>query len=196
MLALSVRLVSSESGAVLSSASAQVAIGRDMAALLDKPIASPVSVATQSPGEELRVKVWTDKESYRVGERMQVSFQATHDCWVTLIDINPSGAATVVFPNAFHRDNAVRAGKVYVIPDESMAFDFTLEPPAGVEIVRAVASRAPVESVSDVLATISEQNPFASVVDPAILTRGIRVEGRKARPGTWADAVTRFVIEK
>jgi hypothetical protein len=194
---LTLRLVACEGGQVVASVRTSGELSREMAVLLDKPVvAATPAAAPASGGDSLGVKVWTSKESYRVGEHMQVSFQATHDCYVTLIDINPNGAATIVFPNAFHRDNAVRGGRVYAIPDDNMAFEFTIEPPAGVELIRVVASRAPVESVADVLSAIGEQNPFAAVADPAVLTRGIRVEGRKARPGTWAETVTRFAIEK
>ena len=76
-----------------------------------------------------------------------------------------------------------------------MGFDFIVEPPYGTEIVRAIVSKEPLHTLRDVMKTLGEDTPFVQPANLARLTRGIRVEGRKAAKGTWAETAVRFTIE-
>jgi hypothetical protein len=95
------------------------------------------------------VKLWTDKQAYRVGDTITFYFQAQRDCYVTLVNINAGGSITQLFPNRYRADNRVRAGVTYRIPDENYGFEFQVEPPGGVERVYAVAGTQPLHLFED-----------------------------------------------
>lgn len=187
------KIVDAEKGTVSASTEFKCKLNKNQQAMAEKPIAPP---ADPKPNKGLSVKVWTDKTKYKEGDKLAIHFEASEDCYLTLIDINPRGEAIVIFPNDFNRNNRIESGRVYTIPNDEMGFDFITEPPYGVDILKAIASREPIISLKEVFDSIDELKPFAGIEDPAMLTRGIRVEGRKAKPGAWAEAATRYTIEE
>lgn len=187
------KVVDAEKGTVSASAEFKCRLDKNQQAMAEKPVAPP---AHSAPENGLSVKVWTDKTKYKAGDKLSIHFEASEDCYLTLIDINPRGEATVIFPNDFNKSNRIEAGRVYTIPNDDMGFDFITEPPYGVDILKAIASQEPIISLKEVFDSIDELKPFAGIDDPAMLTRGIKVEGRKAKPGTWAQAAVRYTIEE
>ena len=89
------------------------------------------------------VKVWTNQKEYEVGDQIVFYVKADRDSYVTLFDIGSGGDATVIFPNAFHKNNFIRAGQTYKIPAPEYGFQFNIEGPAGLERVKAIATLQP-----------------------------------------------------
>ncbi|NLC55967.1 MAG: DUF4384 domain-containing protein [Armatimonadetes bacterium] len=97
-----------------------------------------------NPSAPFKVKVWVDGQPQRMeGEKIVFKFQADRDCYLNLIDCGTSGQVTVLFPNAYHRDNRIQAGKVYSIPSAEMGFDIETQGPTGRELVKAIATLRP-----------------------------------------------------
>lgn len=98
------------------------------------------------PGSEnydFNIKIWTDKEQnavYTEGEKMTIHFQTEKDCYIYLFYKNAENNVTQLFPNSYTRDNFIKAGKEYSIPDETMEFKFTIRKPFGSEVAIAIAS--------------------------------------------------------
>jgi hypothetical protein len=90
-----------------------------------------------------RLKLWTEKASYVVGEKVTFFVQAEQDCYLTLIDIGTSGNVTVLFPNAYDRNNRIAAGRRYEIPGAGYGFDIHVNGPPGVERLKAIATTQP-----------------------------------------------------
>lgn len=95
--------------------------------------------------QDFGVKLWTNKDSYSIGDEIAFYFRADRDCYVTLVSINSSGSVTQIFPNRFHSNNKVQSGVTYQIPDDGYGFKFEVEPPGGVDRVYAIASTHPIE---------------------------------------------------
>jgi len=96
-----------------------------------------------SPNPSFKVKVWIDKAegaTYYAGEKLTIYFQSTRNCYLTLLDFTPEGEVHQIFPNRWHRDNYVRAGKTYRIPAPGDGFEFTIKGPPGEEIIKAIAT--------------------------------------------------------
>jgi TolB-like protein len=89
------------------------------------------------------VDIWTNKRRYRVGEEIRFSFRSDQDCYLTLIDYEPTGKVKILFPNRYYQDNFIRAGKTYIIPGREYGFKLTVEPPRGVEKIKAIATTKP-----------------------------------------------------
>jgi len=91
-----------------------------------------------------KVRVWTDKPNYRLGEEITFHVQVVRDCYLNLININPNGDLTLLFPNQHHPDNFVHAGQTLNIPENYYGFRLKIQPPCGFENVYALASDRPI----------------------------------------------------
>ena len=64
---------------------------------------------------------------------------AQEDCNLTLIDVDQAGSGQIIFPNAFQRDNRLKARQAFQFPGPSASFQFRLADP-GVETVTALCN--------------------------------------------------------
>ncbi|HOJ50469.1 MAG TPA: FlgO family outer membrane protein [Spirochaetota bacterium] len=96
---------------------------------------------------ELSIKVWTQKGEggfYKKGEYLKVFLKSNKNCYVRLFHVDVYGKKKLIFPNQFYpKDKKILGDKVYVIPDETMEFEFELGPPYGTEQIIALASTLP-----------------------------------------------------
>ncbi|MFN3869295.1 MAG: DUF4384 domain-containing protein [Hyphomicrobiaceae bacterium] len=88
--------------------------------------AGDAAAASPSP-QALRVDLWPVEARYRVGDGIALKVRASAACHVTLINIDTSGEATVLFPNEFDRDNLLSAGSIRTIPDSEATYRFRFD---------------------------------------------------------------------
>lgn len=101
----------------------------------------PKPAAKRELGE---VKVWLEKQAFKIGEPMKVFFEVTQPMFVRIVTINSAGQLSTLFPNPYQNDNFVRPGKVYRIPPAGAPVSLTVGAPEGVDKIRAVASLDPI----------------------------------------------------
>ena len=89
------------------------------------------------------IDIWTDKKSYRMGEEIRFYFHSDRDCYLTLIDYETNGNVKVLFPNRYHQNNFIKAGRTYVIPGSEYGFKLKIEAPPGIERIKAIATTEP-----------------------------------------------------
>ncbi len=85
------------------------------------------------------VDIDTDRNSYYVGNSVRVTFRATDDAYVYIFSKDTAGVTRQIFPNYYDRDNFVRGGRTYSIPDRH--YSLVTEGPAGRESLEIVAYR-------------------------------------------------------
>ncbi len=85
------------------------------------------------------VDIDTNRSSYYVGSDVRVTFSATHDSYVYIFSEDTSGITRQIFPNYYDRDNFVRGGRTYSIPDRG--YSLVTDGPAGRESLQIVAYR-------------------------------------------------------
>jgi hypothetical protein len=132
---------------------------------------------------------------YRVGDTLTVFFEASQDCYLTLLNIGTSGKLTILFPNALHRDNFIAANELHRIPGPEDGFEYQLQGPPGVEKLKAIATRTRVELLESSFAP--DGSLFLSV-QPAEGARNIAVIRKKVErlpPAQWAEAEWEFTVE-
>ncbi|MEZ5842847.1 MAG: DUF4384 domain-containing protein [Hyphomicrobiaceae bacterium] len=100
-----------------------------VAATPSAPAAKAVSTDTATSGPLAgdpppAIALWTDKTVYSPGEAVVIRAVADRACYLTVINVDGSGAATVVFPNAFQRHNLLAAGVPVELPGEAAHFVF------------------------------------------------------------------------
>ena len=150
-------------------------------------------VAAKPYKSPLNVKVWTDKKKYQIGEKITFSVKAEENCYLTLLDINPQGEITVIYPNRFHRDNFIQAGVTYKVPRERDNFALDVRGPAGQERIKAIVT---LNKVS--LLKLDLNKGFHSVQGGT--TRGLRdIQAISKKiisfdDSEWAEAYTKIVI--
>jgi len=140
--------------------------------------------AKLSQSKDFKIRVWVDKGNggvYTIGEKLLIFFKANHDCFLKLYHTDSAGNILQLFPNQYSRDNFIKAGRVYIIPDESYDFDFVVKLPLGSEIIKAIASLQPFSTKDD----FSANEVFKSLGSASknnirgILTRDIGIKGKK-----------------
>jgi serine/threonine protein kinase len=85
-----------------------------------------------------------NKEKYSLGDKITIYFHAERDSYVYLINVVSQGDITVIFPNQYCQNNRIKAGVTYSFPRSEDEFDFELLPPAGKDVIKAIATVSPV----------------------------------------------------
>lgn len=155
----------------------------------DQLLARLVMLHQQDP--PFKLKVWTDKSSYAVGEKVMFSVEAERDCYLTLIDIGTSGNLTVLFPNAYDRNNRIQAGRRYEIPGASYGFDIHVGGPPGIERVKAIATTQPFTLFENMDLS---QGFFGLTRDSAETLRDFKLSPRQVAPTQWTDAAFEILV--
>ena len=121
-----------------------------------------------------------------INDNVSVYFESSEDAYVYLFNIGTSGNVTPLFPNEHSSDNHVKGKKIYRFPDENADFEWILDGPAGTEIIKAFATKKPVD--------ISK---FADVCYPKRSTRDIRVAPKikDVSSEEWAEAICTIVVQ-
>ena len=100
-------------------------------------VPSTAEAATSRPGFDLALI--SDKSTYNVDDLAIFTVNAERDCFLTLIDVDQAGTATVIFPNRFTPDNHISAGADFEFPGPDAKFQFRMAE-AGVETVIATCN--------------------------------------------------------
>ena len=147
--------------------------------LADNLAQTATAVAEPQPGAatgsgRLHVRVWAHdgRKVYGTGDKLQFKVVVDRDAYVRLFDVRPDGTTVMLFPNAYHTGNFVRAGQVLTIPSEHMRFDLEVGAPFGPEAIQAVATTS---GAGSQYATTRGLGPSTRVSDPfRAVTRGTR----------------------
>jgi hypothetical protein len=96
--------------------------------------------SSDPPGFEL--SLWTDKARYKPDEIAVFHAEASADCHLTLINVDPAGKATVLFPNELEPDNLLRAGTSVSVPGPAANYRFRFRE-VGEETIVGICSASP-----------------------------------------------------
>ena len=119
--------------------------------------------AVPSAANPLGVVAWVDHpdNTYGYGERVRLFVQTNKDAYVTVLNVGPDGAATVLFPNRFQTDNRVRANTVTEVPDPAGGARIEVSGTTGAELVKVIASSRPVPLFD--VAQLAQAGPFQTL---------------------------------
>lgn len=83
----------------------------------------------------------TNGYNFKVGEQLVITCSIKKSGYVNIITMQPGDEVpTVLFPNKFHKDNWVEAGKTLAIPGPGDTFALAAAPPTGKALVAAFIS--------------------------------------------------------
>ncbi len=193
---LSVTIRETETGKIVWEESSSLVLDEEMKILFSKPMAGDGCGERGHPGggvpsadAPLRVRVWTDKQSYRIGQPIRFGIRVNRDAYITLINIGTSGKVTVVYPNRLAPNHFVRAGQDIIVPPRDASVIPVVSGPEGFDQIRVIASEEPYDFHP---ADTPRRGSVFRSLDPMEL-RGLAVEIAKRRstvtPGKWAEEV-------
>lgn len=126
-------------------------------------VSAVAAPAAQSAGNPLGVVAWVDHpdNTYAAGERVRLFVQTNKDAYLTVLNVAPDGATTVLFPNRFQTDSLVRANVVTEVPDPAGGARITVSGASGAELIKVVASSRPAPVFE--AAALGRAGPFSAV---------------------------------
>lgn len=109
--------------------------------VVDATPASPPPAPIKEPSEPTPIilQITGNKSLFRPGDTLVLEVKADQDCNLTLISIEGSGLATVLFPNEFEPDNRIAAGNSVHIPAATAAYVLRTNK-TGIESVLAICT--------------------------------------------------------
>ncbi|MFZ3073119.1 MAG: DUF4384 domain-containing protein, partial [Thermodesulfobacteriota bacterium] len=129
----------------------------------------------------LNIEIWTDKKTYKLGEKMRVYLKANKSFYGRLIYVNASGETLQILPNPYRKENHLESGIVYEIPSVLDSFDFVTVPPFGEETVTVYGSSAELGEI-EIKTRGGVYKVETASDDIGTKTRGVRVSQLKQSP--------------
>jgi len=121
--------------------------------ILKKVVVLKVKVGQQNgekdPYFNLTAKL--NKDYFKDSENLELSVIPTKDCYLTVFNICSNDSVYIIFPNQYKKDNFVKAGEEFKLPDENdkkigLSFPIYLLPDKDedTEIIKVIATKKPV----------------------------------------------------
>ena len=175
------------------------AVAQEDARLLtvEQTAVSAVAAPVGDPaGNPLGVVAWVDHpdNTYAAGERVRLFVQTNKDAYLTVLNVAPDGATTVLFPNRYQTDSLVRANVVTEVPDPAGRARITVSGASGAELIKVIASNRSVSLFE--AASLGRAGPYSAVQAPAgEAARTLQVVMDEAAHAEWDvyDKVIRTV---
>lgn len=146
-------------------------------------IAPPSQEATGG-GDPLEVVAWVDRpdSTYARGERVRMFVETNKDAYVTILNVDPAGETTVLFPNRYQSDNQVRAARAVEIPTPGSGSQVVVGGTVGTELIKVIASTEPVPLFQ--ARQLAAAGAFQQVrSEPQGVARSLVVAMNQGRPG-------------
>jgi hypothetical protein len=98
----------------------------------------------------LDIDLWLDREDaiYHPTENLEIFFQTSHACYVSVYNIESGGRITRLFPPE-GASGWVEASRIYKLPSEDADYDYVIEGPEGIETIIILASNQRLPKFND-----------------------------------------------
>ncbi|MDW8016651.1 MAG: DUF4384 domain-containing protein, partial [Thermus sp.] len=158
---------------------------------------SPQGILVNPVPTDLQVRVWVDKDPskrggalYQVGEPIFIYVNVNQEAYVYLFNVNADGRIDPILPNAFERDNLLRAGETRRFPPEGARYRYTVTGPEGEDRILAVASRRPL-SLGEIL---DVEGNRVRVQGAEGLARALSIVVEPLPDRDWVTDVARYYV--
>jgi len=164
------------------------------------PLLDKMQKIVVNPSSTFDIDVWIDKgegKVYNPGDKLAIFFRSDRDCYLTLFDFVPGDEVKVIFPNKYHPNNFIEGGRVYKIPEPYYGFEFIVEEPLGLDIIKAIATISPIRlTEEDIYAMDSFQETGFAILETEAedFTSELVILLESIPTTNWAEATTFFYI--
>ena len=125
-----------------------------------------------------------ENASYLLGNSIVLTAVLPRAGYLNVVNVGPTDSATVLFPNSYHRDNAVDAGS-FRLPTDQMDFTLTAVEPVGESITLAFLSDEPINLYED---TVKGRDVHGRIVDVLV---PLSAKGRASVRSIAVEAATK-----
>jgi hypothetical protein len=94
-------------------------------------------------GQAIPLQVTLNRPIFGAGDALVITVDVLRTGYLNVVNVGPKDEPTVLFPNKYHDDNRVRAGRI-VIPTERMDFNLQAQKPFGPSLVAALLTDRPI----------------------------------------------------
>lgn len=99
------------------------------------------------PGVPLDVKIWTDKQAYRKGEKIVINLQGNKDFYGKIVYLSADGQTVQLLPNGMRSLDFFKGARTYTVPEGTDGFTLDVAPPYGAERIVLYASESALPAV-------------------------------------------------
>jgi hypothetical protein len=135
------------------------------------------------PSAPLKMKLWTDKQAYKQGEKVKIYLKGNKPFYARVLYRDVKGETVQLLPNPYRRDAYFNGGTVYEIPSGNDRFDLEVSPPFGEENIVVYGSTAELGSIE----TRTEGSVYKVTTrtqDMGEKMRGIAITGKQGKSST------------
>lgn len=94
------------------------------------------------PGVPLDVKIWTDKQVFKKGEKIVINLQGNKDFYGKIVYLTADGQTVQLLPNGHRSLDFFKGGRTYTVPEGTDGFTLDVAPPYGAERIMLYASES------------------------------------------------------
>lgn len=149
--------------------------------ILKLPVKKETEKAFLNPNAPLSVSVWTEKSTYKQGEKIKIFIQGNKDFYARVIYIDAKDNILQLIPNQHRTDNYFQGGKVFSIPETFDGFELEVAAPFGNEKIIVYASSSPQGDIETAAAGKSLLKIKSDLKTTGMRTRGVII---KEKPGS------------
>lgn len=106
----------------------------------EKAMKKATDTALDDPSLPLNVKVWSDKVTYREGEKIKIYLKGNKPFFARVIYRDATKNNLQLLPNPYRQDNYFQGGVIYEIPSGIDKYELEVNPPFGEESIMIYAS--------------------------------------------------------
>jgi len=112
----------------------------------NSPGASP---AVAKPNSNEALSLVSDKDVYKLGDTPVFTVIAKKNCFLTLVNLDDKGTATVLLPNKFQQDNKVKAGQEVQFPAKNSPFIFRMQDKGFEQVIATCSESSDVDGIKN-----------------------------------------------
>ena len=161
-------------------------------AALENPVA-PFAVELQLAG---------GKRDFQIGEEITFSVRSERAGYLTLIDLGTDGTVTLLYPNSLFDMGKLQPNQEVQIPGAFLQAQFTISPPEGLGLVRAIVSETPLDLPRDPqgLVQAADGDRLADQIRTSLQQqvgmRNITVGRREQAAPQWATTLAVYQVKR
>lgn len=147
--------------------------------------AHEVDVA-DDPKAPLTVKVWTDRQVYKIGEKVKVYLKGNKPFHARVLYSDARGGLVQLLPNPYRREDYFNGGTVYEVPSGPDRFELEVTPPFGEEKIIVYAGTSQLGEIG-LKESAGLYQVTTTPADTGSRTRGVRIRPKTTEGGTGAE---------
>ncbi|MGD9724001.1 MAG: DUF4384 domain-containing protein [Pirellulales bacterium] len=146
------------------------------------PTGEPEEIRQTEPSFLVRVDVDRSNREYREGDGIVCRVNCEVDAYLYVLYKQADGKVYQIFPNKVQPDNFVKARQAVQVPADDVRFRWQIGAPFGKEVLKVIASKQPLENISEEQTRTKQFIPLSKQE-----IKGIEVEIGEEKPTEWAE---------